>query len=68
MVLIGRTTQLTLSICCSVNLTDFKDRLSVSRVKTAIISDVFPGYNAQSLIEQLRALKKTSCIRSKKDD
>ena len=66
MVLIGRTTQLTLSICCSVNLTDFKDRLSVSRVKTAIISDVFPGYNAQSLIEQLCALKKNILYKIKK--
>ena len=58
MVLIGRTTQLTLSICCSVNLMDFKDRLSVSRVKTAIISDLFAGCNAQSLTEQLCVLRK----------
>ena len=58
MVLIRWTIQLTLSICCCVNLTDFKDRLSVSSVKTAIISDVFAGYNAQSLIEQLCALRK----------
>ena len=66
MVLIGRTTQLTLSICCSVNLTDFKDRLSVSRVKTAIISDVFPGYNAQSLIEQLVCFEKNILYKIKK--
>ena len=42
------------------------DGLSASSVKTAIISDLFAGYNAQSLIEQLCALKKNIRYKIKK--